>query len=109
MASHRHLLGTVRGVVLERADDLRERMLRVASECGFNVRGECFVQFEPVGATGVLVLAESHFSSHTFPEEALVKVDVYCCCATFDPLQCMGAIERAFGASRGGEWRVVTR
>jgi hypothetical protein len=104
---HAHVLGTVRGCAVRTADDLRERMLAVATRCRFRVRGECFVQFEPEGATGVMVLAESHWAAHTFPEEGTVRCDVYCCASDFDPDECIRAIKAAFGDD--GEWRVIER
>ncbi len=40
---------------------------------------EQFHQFEPVGITGFLLLAESHISVHTWPEERYAAVDVFTC------------------------------
>jgi S-adenosylmethionine decarboxylase len=84
-------------------------MHEVARRCRFDVRSETFVQFEPLGATGVLVLAESHFSAHTFHEEECVRVDCYCCGDTFNPLECMAVIEEVFGARKTCDWRVIER
>ena len=103
-----HLVGTLTGVVVESAQDLEARMDAVAKACGFDVRARSFVQFEPVGATGVLVLAESHFSAHTVPEDAKVFVDVFCCSASFDPGTCAERVERAFGAAEA-TWETVLR
>ena len=41
--------------------------------------GQCFYQFGQGGITGVVVLAESHLSIHTWPETAYVTIDVYVC------------------------------
>ena len=49
---------------------LRQRM---------QVVGEVFHQFEPAGVTGVVLLAESHLSVHTWPELRFAAVDVYVC------------------------------
>ena len=106
---HSHVLGKVNGCTITRAGDLRQKMLEVAKRCAFNVRAQTFVQFEPEGATGVLVLAESHFSAHTFHEEGCVRVDVYCCSEAFNPLQCMQTIEDVFEAKKTCEWRLVSR
>jgi len=107
--SHLHLLGTVAGPPVERVADLRERMEKVASECAFHVRDRAFVQFKPVGATGVLVLAESHFSAHTFPEAGVCMVDVYCCAPAFDSERCKAAVERAFEAVGACKWHTIQR
>ena len=43
------------------------------------VVGDVFHQFAPVGVTGVVLLAESHLSVHTWPELRFAAVDVYVC------------------------------
>lgn len=101
-------MGHVTGVAVERVEDLEGFMLEVARRCGFNVRTVASEQFYPVGATTVLVLAESHFSCHTYPEEGTVYMDVFCCSPTFNPLQCAKTIETVFSAKKGN-WRVVRR
>ena len=43
------------------------------------VVGEVHKQFEPVGATLLYLLAESHLSVHTFVEEKYCAIDSYVC------------------------------
>ncbi|OWP56981.1 MAG: S-adenosylmethionine decarboxylase [Thermoplasmatales archaeon B_DKE] len=38
-----------------------------------------YYQFQPKGASGVVLLAESHLSFHTWPEHGLVTLDIYTC------------------------------
>lgn len=103
-----HLIGHVTGVVITDAKALESLMDRVATECNFTVVARAFHQFEPQGATGVLVLAESHFSAHTYPEDSLVYIDVFCCSHDFNPEECSRRILSVFGAS-DGTWQVVRR
>ena len=42
-------------------------------------------RFNPTGVTGVVVLAESHISIHTWPERAYAAVDIFTCGDTIDP------------------------
>jgi S-adenosylmethionine/arginine decarboxylase-like enzyme len=72
------------------------------------VVGKCFHQFEPYGATGVLVLSESHFSAHTYPENEMVYIDVFCCDPNFCPNYCASVIEQVF-QSRSVVWQIVAR
>lgn len=43
------------------------------------ILNEQFHQFEPVGVTGILMLAESHISVHTWPEHHLAALDIFTC------------------------------
>ena len=56
----------------------------------------------------MLVLAESHFSAHTYPENNRIYIDVFCCSPNFDPKLCSQIIEKEFMAL-GGSWEVVGR
>jgi S-adenosylmethionine decarboxylase proenzyme len=105
-----HLIGHVSGpdTVILTIDILRQRMEQVAEECNFHVVTEAFHQFKPHGATGVLVLAESHFSAHTYPEDKMIYIDVFCCASTFDAHACGRVIERIFGAT-DAKWHVIDR
>ncbi len=38
-----------------------------------------YFQFQPQGVSGVVLLAESHLSFHTWPEHHLVTLDIYTC------------------------------
>ena len=104
----KHLIGHVEGVRIEGVSELQEIMDMIAADCKFTVVGSSFHQFEPVGATGVLVLSESHFSAHTYPEYDKVYIDVFCCSPTFDPQLCSRIILKHFGGSHAS-WQVVRR
>jgi len=50
------------------------------------------------GLSGVLVLAESHISIHTWPEREYAAIDIFMC-GVCDPYQAIPAIKRAFAPS----------
>jgi S-adenosylmethionine decarboxylase len=104
----KHLVGHVEGVWISRVIHLEKIMYRIAERCGFTVVGRSFHQFEPHGATGVLVLSESHFSAHTYPELNKIYIDVFCCSPTFDTELTSLVIEEEFAALKGA-WQVVGR
>jgi len=59
--------------------------LRLVKEAGLTPVGSLFHGFGgDGGVTGMVVLAESHLSLHTWPEECYVTVDVYVCNYTCD-------------------------
>ena len=47
------------------------------------------------GISGVLVLAESHISIHTWPERDFAAVDIFTC-GNCDPYNCVAVLRRAF-------------
>jgi S-adenosylmethionine decarboxylase len=67
------------------ANLLRTHCLRLVEEAGLSSVGDFFHQFDGAGGvTGMVVLAESHMSIHTWPEKKYVTVDVYVCSYTQD-------------------------
>ncbi|UCD70125.1 MAG: adenosylmethionine decarboxylase [Betaproteobacteria bacterium] len=67
------------------ADLLRKHCLQLVEEAGLTSVGDFFHQFDGAGGvTGMVVLAESHMSIHTWPEKGYVTVDVYVCSYTQD-------------------------
>lgn len=69
--------------LLSDANALRELCLAVCSVPGLTPVGHVFHQFgsaaQPAGATGAVVLAESHLAIHTWPELQAVTLDLYVC------------------------------
>ena len=104
----KHLIGRVNGVCIETIDQLEPLMEQIADECALTVVSRAFHQFEPVGVTGVLVLSESHFSVHTYPENDSVYLDIFCCSETFDPEKAGRTILRVLEAT-SADWQVVVR
>ena len=58
-----------------------------------------FHNFTGGGVSGVLVLAESHISIHTWPERNYAAIDIFMCGAC-DPYKSLPLIEQAFAAGR---------
>ena len=58
---------------------IREVMLAAANESGATVLGESFHQFSPQGVSGVILIAESHLSVHTWPEHGYAGADIFTC------------------------------
>ena len=52
---------------------------RACATAGLVVVAEAFHQFAGAGATGALVLAESHLAIHTWPELDSATLDLYVC------------------------------
>ena len=65
--------------VLNNLGYLRDIMLYAANEAGATVLGDSFHPFQPQGVSGVVVIAESHLSIHTWPEYSYAAVDIFTC------------------------------
>ncbi|QYY41707.1 adenosylmethionine decarboxylase [Aneurinibacillus thermoaerophilus] len=84
----RHIAIDVWGVDFERlnnAEFLKNHMVEAAEACGATVLSVQAKQFEPQGATVLVMLSESHLSIHTYPEKGFAALDCYTCGETVDP------------------------
>ena len=60
-------------------------MQSACEDVGFTVINTVDHNFHPQGYTGLVLLAESHFSVHTFPEHGYMMVDCFSCNDNLDP------------------------
>jgi S-adenosylmethionine decarboxylase len=65
--------------ILKWSPPLRTLLMEAARASGATILADRFHQFKPYGVTGILLLAESHLSIHTWPEEGLATLDVFTC------------------------------
>lgn len=77
----------------------RELLPAACRAAGATVLGVTVHQFEPEGVTGVVLLAESHASVHTWPEAGLATLDVFTCGA-MDAGVVLAHVRAAIGAVR---------
>jgi S-adenosylmethionine decarboxylase len=64
---------------------LRTTLSDVARLIGATVIKDTFYQFTPQGISGVVIIAESHISIHTWPEYGFAAVDVFTCGEVIEP------------------------
>ncbi|WP_457642439.1 adenosylmethionine decarboxylase [Persephonella sp.] len=77
-----HILADLYGVEFDKIDhveDVRELLEGAVKYAGLSKLSSHFHQFHPHGATGVILLEESHISIHTWPEHGYAAIDVYTC------------------------------
>lgn len=65
--------------LLNQVDRLKEILIEAAKTCGATVLSVQSKQFEPQGATVLVLLSESHLSIHTYPEKGFAALDCYTC------------------------------
>lgn len=84
----RHVAVDVWGVdfdLLNNAEYLQAQLVEAAEACGATVMSVQSKQFEPQGATVLVLLSESHLSIHTYPERGFAAIDCYTCGETVNP------------------------
>jgi S-adenosylmethionine decarboxylase len=59
-----------------------------------------FHEFNPFGISGVVVIAESHLSIHTWPEYRYAAVDIFSCGDVLQPSVAANYLVEQFGAER---------
>ena len=77
-----HLMLDLKGCDREKLNDLayiRQSMLEAVQQLGAKLLGETFHKFSPYGVTGVVSIAESHLTIHTWPEHKYAAVDIFTC------------------------------
>ncbi|MBE0431643.1 MAG: adenosylmethionine decarboxylase [Dehalococcoidia bacterium] len=84
--------------VLNDLDLIRRCLNEAAVQSGATVVGESFYHFSPQGVSGVVNIAESHISIHTWPEFKYAAVDVFTCGDDVDPEKAARLITEKLGA-----------
>ncbi len=70
---------------LDDIEFLRINLVTAAIQAGATVMGDSFHKFSPQGVSGVVVIAESHITIHTWPEYKYAAVDVFTCGSSVKP------------------------
>ena len=106
-----HLLADFHGVDAARLTSVEglDALLRAGAEAaGARILHSHFHSFgEAMGVTGVLLLAESHISIHTWPEYGFAAADIFMCGAA-QPQLALAVIEHALRA-QSREVRTIAR
>lgn len=77
-----HLVGDLKGVAPEKisGSEAMQEVMEGAVKFGKLTKIRSYYhQFSPNGVSGIILLAESHLSFHTWPEYGLVALDIFTC------------------------------
>ena len=86
--------------LLDDAEAISKFMIEAAKKANATVLGHSFHKFSPQGVSGVVVIAESHLSIHTWPEFEYAAVDVFTCGDRAMPQQAAEWLIEAFSPAR---------
>ena len=78
--------------ILDDLNIIKQTLMIAAQRSGAHIMGETFHKFTPVGVTGIVSIAESHISIHTWPEFKYAAVDIFSCGEDFDLESCVKVI-----------------
>ncbi len=84
----RHLLLELKlcnSKVLNDLKKVQEIMVSAAKEAKATIVEISFHKFSPFGISGVVVIAESHLSIHTWPEYGYAAIDIFTCGDVLQP------------------------
>lgn len=87
---------------------LEEAMKGAAKESGARIVKSVFHQFSPYGVSGVVVIEESHFALHTWPEHNYAAVDLFTCSEQIDYKLAVDFLEKHLKAGKV-EYKVLER
>jgi len=85
--------------IISKVKKVQQILVRAAEISGAQVWAVSFNKFPPHGVSGVVVISESHISTHTWPEFRYGAMDFYTCGENVDPEKGLNYAVEAFGAS----------
>jgi len=97
----RHVILELHGVdsnILNDLSKIEKIMTEAVQLCGATIIKPFFHQFSPHGISGIVVIAESHFSIHTWPEYGYAALDLFTCGDQIRPDVAVDYLKKEFKA-----------
>jgi S-adenosylmethionine decarboxylase len=85
--------------IIGSVEKVQQILVKAAEIAGAQVWSISFSKFPPHGVSGVVVISESHISTHTWPEYGYVALDIYTCGKSVDPEKAVVFAVEAFGSA----------
>jgi spermidine synthase len=82
--------------ILDDLEAVKQILLEAARKSQATIIDYSFRKFSPQGISGIIIIAESHFSIHTWPEYSYAAIDIFTCGEVMDPLSAVGYIIEKF-------------
>ena len=86
--------------ILSNLETVKTTLVEAAKRAEATIIDVVFHEFNPFGISGVVVIAESHLSIHTWPEYRYAAVDIFSCGESLKPAEAASYLVEQFGASR---------
>lgn len=85
--------------IISSVEKVQQILVKTAEISGAHIWAVSVSKFPPKGVSGVIVISESHISTHTWPEYGYGALDFYTCGDAVDPEKGIFYAVAAFGAS----------
>jgi S-adenosylmethionine decarboxylase len=85
---------------INNVEAVKGALIEAAKRAQATIVDVVFHEFNPFGVSGVVVIAESHLSIHTWPEYRYAAVDIFSCGETLQPEIAASYLVEQFGAER---------
>ena len=89
-----------KGESLEREDFVGKAMRDAADASKATVVEQSFHEFKPYGVSGAVIIQESHYTIHTWPEHGYAAVDLFYCGGTVLVHRAVEVLQERFEPSR---------
>ena len=77
-------------------DYVEREIIKAVELSNATIVAPVFHKFSPHGVSGVVVIAESHFTIHTWPEFGYCALDIFTCGDQIDSQKSLKYLEKAF-------------
>ena len=88
------------GDTLKREDCVGNAMREAAMESKATVVAQSFHEFRPYGVSGAVIIQESHYTIHTWPEHGYAAVDLFYCGGTVLVHRAVEVLQERFKPAR---------
>ncbi len=85
---------------LKREGEVAQAMLRAARDSEATVVAQSFHEFQPFGVSGAVIIQESHYTIHTWPEHGYAAVDLFYCGGTVRVARAVDVLRERFKPGR---------
>lgn len=86
------------GQVLNDVSRLERYLNEAVRQSGATIVKSVFHRYNPQGISGVVIIAESHISMHTWPEYNYAALDFFTCGESVDPYRALEYMKEKLGA-----------
>lgn len=88
------------GAALEQEASVGTAMREAAVESNATVVAESFHEFKPWGVSGAVIIQESHYTIHTWPEHGYAAIDLFYCGGTVNVRRAVEVLRVRFRPKR---------